>query len=658
MESPPQRLKENRLETRHLNIIIVEDDVAHAEAIRRSFVSNGVDIDITIVSTLREFRERSARNPPDIAIMDLNLPDGRAVEVMTSPPENGAFPILLMTSFGNEHVAVEAIKSGAIDYIVKSPEAFSRMPRIVERALREWSLLSDRKRSENIIRESEARFHTLSNQFNALLDTLPDRIILHGADRKVIWANKSATSALAQAAGTDESHCFTLWHDSNVPCDTCPVVESFHNGESVITDVTALDGKVWELRAIPVKESGQVVSVIEVCRDISEHRKLEDQLRQSQKMEAVGRLAGGVAHDFNNMLNVMTGYTELALKRVAGDEKVSSYLHGVLDAGRRSADLTRQLLAFSRSQVVQPRILDINKSIDDEMKLLHKLISEDIRLTFIPDDDVGPILMDPTQIDQILVNLVVNARDAIEGAGDITITTANADLDEPYCQMHRGAAPGAYVCIKVSDTGNGMDAATIERIFEPFFTTKELGKGTGLGLATVYGIVKQNNGEIHAESKSGAGTTFVIHIPRQHPVEAESDFESACQAPRGNETILLVEDDESNLTIARLLLEECGYTVIGSTSPSEACSLFQQHVGEISLLLSDVIMPELNGRELYEQIKVFNPDVKVLFMSGYTDDIITTRGVLPEETNFIHKPFTVTQLAKKVRMVLDGESCS
>jgi len=646
------------MELEQLAILVVEDDAAHAEAIRRAFLSNGVTAEIITVSTLREFREQSAQNPPDIAIMDLNLPDGRAVEVMTSPPENGAFPILLMTSFGNEHVAVEAIKSGALDYIVKSPEAFSHMPRTVERALREWNLLSDRKQSENVIRESEARFHTLSNQFNALLDTLPDRIILHGTDRQVIWANRSATSALAQAEGTDESHCFTLWHDNNVPCDRCPVVESFHTGNSIITDVASSDGKVWELRAIPVKENGQVVSVIEVCRDISEHRKLEDQLRQSQKMDAVGRLAGGVAHDFNNMLNVITGYTELALKRVAGDEKASSYLHGVLDAGRRSADLTRQLLAFSRNQVVQPRILDINKSISDEMKLLQKLISEDIRLTFIPDEDTGPILMDPTQIDQILVNLVVNARDAIEGAGDITITTANADLDEPYCQMHRGAAPGAYVCIKVSDTGNGMDAATIERIFEPFFTTKELGKGTGLGLATVYGIVKQNNGEIHAESKPGAGATFVIHIPRQHPVEAESGFESACPVSRGNETILLVEDDESNLTIARLLLEESGYTVIGSTSPSEACSLFQQHVGEISLLLSDVIMPELNGRELYEQIKVFNPDVKVLFMSGYTDDIITTRGVLPEETNFIHKPFTVTQLAEKVRMVLDGESCS
>lgn len=638
-----------------LTVLVVEDNAAHAEAIRRAFGSNGVTADIAVAGTLREFHERAVQCPPDIAIMDLNLPDGRAVEVMTSPPEDGAFPILLMTSYGNEHVAVEAIKSGAIDYIVKSPETFSHMPRIAERALREWSLLMERKQAERVIRESEAKFHTLSNQFNALLDTLPDRIILHGTDRQVIWANKSATSSIEQDSGdARDGHCYTLWHDNGAPCDACPVMESLHTGESVIVNVTASDGRVWELRAIPVKEDGQVVSVIEVCRDISEHRKLEDQLRQSQKMEAVGRLAGGVAHDFNNMLNVIIGYTELALKRVVQDDKTSSFLNGALDAATRSADLTRQLLAFSRKQVVQPRILDLNKTIGDEMKLLNKLISEEVRLSFVPDRNTGPIFMDPSQVDQLLVNLVVNARDAIEGGGEITITTANVELDEEYCQLHQGASVGAYVRLTVSDTGCGMDAATIERIFEPFFTTKELGKGTGLGLATVYGIVKQNNGEIHAESQPESGTTFVIHIPRQVPADVlMADVLNS--GPRGSETILVVEDDESNLEIARLLLKESGYNVICSRSPLEACSLYEQRCGEIKLLISDVIMPELNGRELYARMRTINPDIKVLFMSGYTDDIITTRGVLPDGTNFIHKPFTIAQLAGKVRSVLDGE---
>jgi len=258
----------------------------------------------------------------------------------------------------------------------------------------------------------------------------------------------------------------------------------------------------------------------------------------------------------------------------------------------------------------------------------------------------------------MMVNLVVNARDAIEGCGTISITTANAELDAVYCQSYQGIVPGPYICITVSDTGRGVDAATIGQLFEPFFTTKELGKGTGLGLATVYGIVKQNSGEIHVESQPGNGTTFVIHIPRQTPAPGDRPLASQLPAPRGSETILLVEDDESNLQIAQLLLEEIGYSVICSQYPTEACNLYEQHASKIKLLLSDVIMPELNGRELYNRVKIIDPDIKVLFMSGYTDDVITHRGVLPDGVNFIHKPFTISQLAEKVRAVLDGESCS
>lgn len=644
------------MDTEQLDILVVEDDAAHAEAIRRAFSANGVKVALTLVATLREFRDRAERTPPDIAIMDLNLPDGRAVEVMTNPPENGAFPILLMTSYGNERVAVETIKSGAIDYIVKSAETFASMPRTVERALREWRLLVDRKRAEQEIRESEARFHTLSNQFNALLDSLPDRIILHGPGQRVIWANRAATGELtADAVKSGESHCYTLWHKQKVPCDTCPVIKCLQSGEAGIAFVTTLEGKIWELRAIPVKEDGKVVSVIEIARDITEHRKLEDQLRQAQKMDAVGRLAGGVAHDFNNMLNVMMGYSELALKRVESDKKTGSYLHGVLDAGRRSADLTRQLLAFSRNQVVEPRILDINQRIADQMNLLGKLIGEDIRVSFVPGFDVGQIMMDPSQVDQILTNLMVNARDAIDGTGDITITTANIVLDDAYCRNYPGAPPGEYVRLAVSDNGCGMDEATLERIFEPFYTTKDKGKGTGLGLATIYGIVKQNNGEIHASSAQGSGTTFVIHLPRLSIGQDNAPVEPGGGIMWGSETILLVEDDASNLEITRLLLEESGYTVISTTSPFEACALYEQHAAEIALLLSDVIMPELNGRQLYEKISAVTPGLKVLFMSGYTDDVISHRGIISEGTNFIHKPFTITKLAGKVRAVLDEQ---
>jgi len=662
------------MEAQNLNILIVEDEAAHAESVKREFVSSGMPVTVTVAGSLQEYLACVAESVPDIAVMDLNLPDGKAVEVLTAPAEKGAFPILLMTSHGNEQVAVEAIKAGALDYIVKSPDAFAQLPRTVERALREWHLLIDRQRSIELVGAQE-------EELDAIYENAPLIMMLVDQEWRICKVNRLAEaftgSLRAQMLGVclgESLHCLqsSLTAQGCGLGEKCPdctfrrlLLETLENGVTHTSVETRLllnhEGRVKEAyflcstkKLIIRKEPLVLVSLL----DITESRTLEDQLRQAQKMDAIGSLAGGVAHDFNNMLNVITGYTEMALKRMVQDEKTTAYLHGVLDAATRSAELTRQLLAFSRKQLVQPRILDINKTISDEMKLLNKLISEDIKLTFVCDGDTGPVLMDPSQVDQILVNLVVNARDAIEGAGGITITTANADLDEEYCRSHRGALSGPYIRITVSDTGCGMDAATIERIFEPFYTTKELGKGTGLGLATVYGIVKQNNGEIHAESQPGNGTTFVIHIPRQSPLDIEQSLESSLSVPRGSETILLVEDDESNLNVTRLLLEESGYSVICSKNPLEACTLYEQNAGRISLLLSDVIMPQLNGRELYDHIRAINPDIKVLFMSGYTDDVITNRGVLPKGINFTHKPFTISELAQKVRAVLDGGSCS
>ncbi|MDD5286271.1 MAG: response regulator, partial [Desulfuromonadaceae bacterium] len=419
------------METEQLDVLVVEDDAAHAEALRRAFASNGVKAGIFIVSTLREFRERVLKNPPDIAIMDLNLPDGRAVEVMTTPPENGAFPILLMTSYGNERVAVEAIKSGAIDYIVKSTEAFAGMPRTVERALREWRLLIDRQQTVELLKEQE-------EELDAIYENAPLIMMLVDQERRICKVNRSgeafAHSFRAEMLGLrlgESLHCLQsafapLGCGFGGKCPDCTFRKLLHDTLEYGVSHTSVEARLLfshegreeeafflcsTKKLIIRKEPLVLVSLL----DITENRILEENLRQAQKMDAVGRLAGGVAHDFNNMLNVITGYTELALKRAGHDEKSRSYLHGVLDAASRSAELTRQLLAFSRKQLVQPRILDINKTISDEMKLLNKLISEDIKLTFVQGHDTGHILMDPSQVDQILVNLVVNARDAIEG---------------------------------------------------------------------------------------------------------------------------------------------------------------------------------------------------------------------------------------------------
>lgn len=636
----------------HIDILIVDDEPAHAEAVRRVLVSSDARIRVELADTLLDFQQKAARRLPDIAIMDLNLPDGRAVQAMTSPPENGAFPILLMTSFGNEQVAVEAIKSGAIDYVVKSPEAFAAMPRTVKRALREWGLLMDRKRVELGIRESEARSHTLSSRFTTLLDALPDLFILYDTELRTIWSNKAA--ALDRGSpGPEDRHPLSC--QRSAPCTPCLVAESIRTGEATMEIVTSADGKVQELRAIPIKEGGRVVSVIEVCRDVSEQRRMEEQLRQTQKMDAVGRLAGGVAHDFNNALLVILGYTDLALNRLEPDSPVSSYLQEVMNAAHRSAELTKQLLALSRKQIVAQHVLDINHLILGQMKMLGRLIGEEINLVFTPSTDLWPVLIDSSQVDQILLNLVINARDAIGGVGSITIETANIDLDLAYSREHPDATPGEHVRICVSDTGCGMDAAILERLFEPFFTTKEMGKGTGLGLATVYGVVTQNSGEIHAESVAGRGTRFTIHLPRCSGVEVAAAPVPKKVLPVGDETILIVEDNEQNVELTRLMLEECGYTVISTASPLEACRICQSHPGEIKLLLSDVIMPQLNGRELSAKITALRPGIKTLFMSGYTEDIIGKRGIIIEGINFIHKPFVLMGLAEKVRLVLDEE---
>ena len=407
---------------------------------------------------------------------------------------------------------------------------------------------------------------------------------------------------------------------------------------------------------------GQVTGVLGIGHDITESRraeeekiKLETQLHQAQKMESIGSLAGGVAHDFNNKLSVILGCTYMAFTE-EDQAKRQALLDEVRKAAEQSADLTRQLLTFARKQTITPKELDLNDTVTSMLKMLQRLIGENIQLAWLPAPDLWRVKADPSQIDQMLANLCVNARDAINGTGRITIETRNNTVDSYYCEEDPEAVPGDYVHLSVSDDGSGMDKETMARVFEPFFTTKGVGEGTGLGLATVYGIVKQNNGFINIYSEPGKGTTFTIHLPRLEEKSQKTLTEAKTPPlPKGQETILLVEDEPAILQITSQLLGKQGYTLLTAGTPNDAMRLAHEHVGEINLLITDVIMPEMNGKDLANRLQSLNPQLKCLYMSGYTADVNAQHGVHDEGIYFIQKPFSLPDLAVKVREVLDGK---
>ncbi|MFZ5571914.1 MAG: PAS domain S-box protein [Thermodesulfobacteriota bacterium] len=400
-------------------------------------------------------------------------------------------------------------------------------------------------------------------------------------------------------------------------------------------------------------DKGKPVGFRGIARDISDQKALQQQFFQAQKMESIGRLTGGIAHDFNNLLSVIIGRAELALMKLHPSDPLYKDLASIKAVGQRSADLTRQLLAFARKQTITPKVLNLNSVIDSMIKVLKQLIGEDVELLWKPSADLWLVKMDPAQVDQILANLLVNARDAIQDVGRVTIETANVVLGEPFCEARVGFIPGQYVRLTVNDTGSGMDSETLLHIFEPFFSTKPVGKGTGLGLATVYGIVKQNNGFIDVESEPGGGTTFRIYQPRfvGKDTLAQAEFMKP-KVIKGAETILLVEDEPEILDVVRTILQNLGYNLVTAASPVEAIHLAAEHDGEIHLLITDVIMPEMNGRDLAKRLLALYPNLKCLFMSGYTADVIAHHGVLDEGVHFIQKPFRIDELAEKVRSAM------
>ncbi len=517
-----------------------------------------------------------------------------------------------------------------------------------------------RVQAEEALRASEATFRNIvqASPMGIHLYQLQDdgSLVFIGANPA---ADRLLVTENSRFVGMTIEEAFPPLRDTEIPeryRRAAEAGESWHT-EQVEYDHNGIAGafEVHAFQMAPGKAAVLFNDITERKRSELEQEKLRDQLVQAQKMESIGRLAGGVAHDFNNMLGVILGQTEMALETLDPTLPLHASLCQIRGAAQRSADLTRQLLAFARKQTVAPRQLDLNETLEGMLTMLRRLIGENVELVWLPGGVLAPVSVDPSQLDQVLVNLCINARDAIEGAGRITIETASASFNDAYCAAHIGYTPGEYVLLAVSDNGRGMGAETLSHLFEPFFTTKETGKGTGLGLAMVYGIVRQNDGFINVYSEPGRGTTFKIYLPRQTAsLERPARAETTEPAPRGEETVLVVEDEPMILDLTTTMLELQGYTVLPAARPDEAILLARDHAGRIDLLMTDVIMPGMNGRELAAQLAPLHPEMRQLFMSGYTANVIAHHGVLDEDVHFIQKPFSLKELAAKVREVLVG----
>jgi two-component system, cell cycle sensor histidine kinase and response regulator CckA len=522
-----------------------------------------------------------------------------------------------------------------------------------------YSDITERKRAEEALRQSEERF---SRFFRATPIGTSIIRLSNGqyADVNDAWLGLFGYTR-EEIVGQDPLK-LGIWADPDEGVRVVQILRRHDRIKDYETQFRRKTGEILDvLLAADVIELAGHRYILALTQDITERKrgekdrkKLEEQLFQAQRMESIGRLAGGVAHDFNNMLAVIIGRAEMAMKPDIPHDEIVQNLDEIFKAGQRSADLTRQLLAFARKQTTSPKILDLDDTISSTLKMLKRLIGEDINLFWAPKLDLWKVKIDPTQIDQILTNLVVNARDAISGGGTITIRTENVVIEDSIRAEKPEFVPGDYVLLTVSDTGTGMSKEVSDKIFEPFFTTKEVGKGTGLGLSTVYGIVKQNNGLIYVESQIGNGSKFKIYLPRfvaqTEPVPAK---DAAGKSMTGTETILLVEDDEAVLNLSRTILEKLGYKVLATQTPAHAIELLEELPGAIHLLITDVVMPEMNGRELLERIRAIRPGLKCLYMSGYTADVITHKGILDEGVNFIQKPFLRDDFAVKVRQMLE-----
>jgi len=599
-----------------MKVLVVDDDAQMLKTITDILRLRGYTPVIAASGREALAITRAMSDALAVALVDLKLPDMDGIELIGKLREITAMTeIVILTGNASIDSAVRALREHSNDYLVK-PVQPDQLVGTIERASERWQ----RRRAEVAMLESQERLRLI-------FDHVGDALFIAEDSGHIIDANPAACVLSEQSL--DSLRLLTI-------SDVLP----------------ENNGKVLDVRSAAFAPGVLVYTV----RDLTPQRKLEDQLLQAQKMEAVGQLAGGVAHDFNNLLTVIMSYSSLLLADLGANDAVRSDIQEISDAAERAAALTRQLLAFSRKQVLQMRAVNVNAVVTNVETMLRRLIGEDISLSTHLDSDVALINADPGQLEQVLINLAVNARDAMPGGGALTITTDNAELSNEHGERHLGAAPGKYVMLAVTDTGSGMTRDVQQHLFEPFYTTKGPGKGTGLGLATVHGIVKQCGGDVYVYSELDHGTTFKVYFPRLANVADEIEIlvENNPVASRGTETLLLAEDDESIRALGARVLGSLGYNVLVARTGREALRIVAEYKGTIDLIATDVVMPEMNGSQLVEKVLEARPEIRVLFMSGYTDDEVMRRGVIDGQTAFLQKPFTPDMLARKVREVLDA----
>jgi PAS domain S-box-containing protein len=629
------------------SILVVEDERIIAKGIEKRLKGLGYTV-AGLAASGEEALRQTVDGHPDLVLMDINLGSGiDGVEAAERIRTRADVPVVFLTAFSDDATLQRAKLTEPFGYVLK-PYEDKDLQTAIEIGLH-------KHRAERRVRENE-------RWLAATLGSIGDGVIATDERGRVRFMNPLAEQLTgwtqAGAAGRDVHEVFHIVEERTREPVPNPVLEALARGAPTAlapnTILIARDGTERPIddSSAPIRGAGGTMSgAVLVFRDVTERRRLEEHLRQAQKMEAIGRLAGGIAHDFNNIMTVITGFSDLLLTGAHSDAECREFAESIHEAGQRAAGLVQQIMAFSRKQRLVPCVLNLNTVVRDMGSMVKRLIGSDIEFLTDPAADLGPVRADPTQLGQVLLNLAANARDAMPRGGHLVVATANAELGPDTSARHPDVAPGRYALLSVTDTGCGMTGEVLAHIFEPFFTTKEAGYGTGLGLATVHGIVKQSAGHIEVDSAVGRGTTVRIYLPRVEPAPPEPAGRELRVPARGRETVLLVEDEEMVRNMTKRILECEGYTVLEATNGLEAVAVAGRHQGPIHLLITDLVMPQLSGRETADRLA--GRVARVLYTSGYTEDMVVQQGVEPATAEFLSKPFTITALITKVREVLD-----